>query len=47
MFHSVRDLVAESDHCAEHEANGEDVTHTDEYVALRTDILFSLILLLP
>jgi hypothetical protein len=47
MFHSVRDLVAESDHRAEHEANGEDVTQTDEYVALHTDILFSLIPLLP
>jgi hypothetical protein len=34
MFHTVRDLVGESDRRAENEASGEDVAYTDEYVAL-------------
>lgn len=34
MFHTVRDLVGECDRRAENEASGEDVTYTDEYVAL-------------
>ena len=36
MFHTVRDLVGESDRQAENEANGEDVTYTDEYVVLHS-----------
>ena len=34
MFHTVRDLVGESDRRAENEASGEDVAYTDEYVSL-------------